>query len=107
MATNVLVLGDGSGGLVVANLLAKQARAQRRDLNIRLIGQSPTHTYQPGLLFIPFRKPGYRQLSDIQRRTADYIGAGVEYLPERITAIDPANRTVSRGIGSICTGGTG
>ncbi|NJN39694.1 MAG: NAD(P)/FAD-dependent oxidoreductase [Gammaproteobacteria bacterium] len=95
MATNVLVLGDGTGGLVVANLLAKQARAQRRDLNIRVIGQSPTHTYQPGLLFIPFRTPGYRQLGDIQRRTADYIGAGVEYLPERITAIDPANRTVS------------
>lgn len=100
MSTKVLVLGDGTGGLVVSNLLARQARRRHLDIEIRLIGQSPLHTYQPGLLFLPFRKPGYRSLADIQRPNADFIGPGIEYLNERITAIDPLARTVATEAGS-------
>jgi sulfide:quinone oxidoreductase len=100
VATNVLVLGDGTGGLVVANLLARTARRQDRQVNVRLIGNSPMHTYQPGMLFLPFRKPGYRTLADIQRRNSDFIGPGVEYLCETITAIDPQARTVTTDQGS-------
>jgi sulfide:quinone oxidoreductase len=95
MTTNVLVLGDGTGGLVTANLLAKEARRRNLPLRIVLIGDSPVQTYQPGLLFLPFRKRGYRRLADIQRPTAGFVGAGVEYRNERITAIDKAARTVS------------
>jgi sulfide:quinone oxidoreductase len=100
MMTNVVVLGDGTGGLVAANLLAREARRRNLELRIVLIGSSPLHTYQPGMLFLPFRKPGYRTLADIQRPTADYTGAGVEYRCERITAIDPAGRTVTTDKGS-------
>ncbi|MDP1649476.1 MAG: FAD/NAD(P)-binding oxidoreductase [Rubrivivax sp.] len=95
MTTNVLVLGDGTGGLVAANLLAKQARRKDLQVQVRLIGNSPLHTYQPGMLFLPFRKPGYRTLADIQRKNTDFVGAGVEYFSETITAIDPQARTVS------------
>jgi len=100
VATNVLVLGDGTGGLVAANLLAKQVRRKDLQVNVQLIGSSPLHTYQPGLLFLPFRKPGYRTLADIQRRNAHFIGPGVEYLCERIAAIDPQARTVTTDKGS-------
>ena len=65
-----------------------------------MIGNSPLHTYQPGLLFIPFRKPGYRTLADIQRKNSDFVGPGVEYLRETITAIDPQARTVTTDKGS-------
>jgi len=100
MATNVLVLGDGTGGLVAANLLARQARRKDLQVNVRLIGHSPLHTYQPGMLFLPFRKPGYRTLADIQRKNSDFIGPGVEYLSETINAIDPQARTVTTNRGS-------
>ena len=56
MAINVLILGDGIGGIVTANLLLKKARKKDLKLRIRLIGNSPMHTYQPGLLFLPFQK---------------------------------------------------
>lgn len=95
MPTNVLVLGDGTGGLVAANLLAKEAARGKVPLQVKLIGQSPMHTYQPGMLFLPFRKPGYRTLSDIQRETAQFVGRGVQYLVERASAIDPHSRTVT------------
>ena len=100
MTTKVVVLGDGTGGLVAANLLAKETKARSLDLQIKLIGNSPLHTYQPGMLFLPFRKPGYRNLADIQRPTTQFVGPGVQYLIERITAIDTSSRTVTTDKGS-------
>lgn len=95
MATEVLVLGDGTGGIVTANLLASKARKKDLQVNVKLIGNSPMHTYQPGMLFLPFQKPGYRRPSDIQRPTARYIRDGVEYITDRVTALDPESRTVT------------
>lgn len=95
MTTNVLVLGDGTGGLVAANLLAREAHRRDATLQIVLIGDSPMHTYQPGMLFLPFRLPGYRTLDDIQRPNSEFVGQGIDYRCERITAIDAAARTVS------------
>ncbi len=95
MTTTVLVLGDGTGGLVAANLLAKEAKSRNLALEIKMIGNSPMHTYQPGMLFIPFQKPGYRTLADIQRETSQFVGPGVQYLVERITAIDAQARVVT------------
>jgi sulfide:quinone oxidoreductase len=100
MTTRVLVLGDGTGGLVVANLLAKEVRRRNLALGIKLIGDSPKHTYQPGMLFLPFQMPGYRTLADIQRDNAEFIGAGIEYLVEQVTAIDTRARTVTTSKGS-------
>jgi sulfide:quinone oxidoreductase len=100
MTTTVLVLGDGTGGVVVANLLARQARSRNLQLTIKLIGDSPKHTYQPGMLFLPFQTRGYRTLADIQRDNTDFIGAGVQYLVERVTAIDTQAREVRTSKGS-------
>lgn len=100
MTTNVLVLGDGTGGLVAANLLRKEARQRGIELRIVLIGDSPMHTYQPGMLFLPFQLPGYRTLADIQRPNSDFVRPGIEHRCERVTAIDVAARTVSTEKGS-------
>jgi sulfide:quinone oxidoreductase len=100
MGTRVVVLGDGVGGLVTANLLAKESRRRGVPLDLKLIGSSPVHTYQPGLLFLPFRKPGYRTLADIQKPTSGFVGGGVEYLTEQVVAIDTGQRTVTTGRGS-------
>ena len=99
MAVNVLILGDGTGGIVTANLLLKKARKKGLSIKLTIVGNSPQHTYQPGLLFIPFQKPGYRTLADIQKPTADFIAAGVDYLCEKIHAIDTAQRRRHTGVG--------
>ncbi len=95
MAVEVLVLGDGTGGIVAANLLARKARKKDIQLKIKLIGNSPMHTYQPGMLFLPFQKRGYRRPSDIQKKTADFIVSGVDYICERIVSIDTQQRSVT------------
>jgi sulfide:quinone oxidoreductase len=95
MHINVLVLGDGIGGIVTANLLLKKARRKNLPLRLKLVGNSPVHTYQPGLLFLPFQKPGYRELVDIQKDTARFITPGIEYIRETIMAIDADQRRVT------------
>ncbi len=95
MDVNVLILGDGTGGIVTANLLLKKARKKNLPVKLTIVGNSPQHTYQPGLLFIPFQKPGYRTLADIQRPNADFIADGVDYLCEKILAIDTEKRQVT------------
>jgi len=95
MTVNVLVLGDGIGGIVTANLLLKKARKKNLSLNLKLVGNSPMHTYQPGMLFLPFQKPGYRTLADLQKPTAKFIASGIEYICETITAIDTERRQVT------------
>ena len=95
MAIDVIVLGDGTGGVLTANLLARKARKKDLQINIKVIGNSPVHTYQPGMLFLPFQTNGYRTLADIQRNTADFIGSGVNYLVENIETLDTETRTVT------------
>lgn len=95
MTINVLILGDGIGGIVTANLLLKKARKKDLKLRIRLVGNSPMHTYQPGLLFLPFQKHGYKRLEDIQKPNAGLIAPGIEYICEHITGIDTVKRQVT------------
>ncbi len=95
MDINVLVLGDGIGGIVTANLLRKKARRQNLSLRLKLVGNAPVHTYQPGLLFLPFQTHGYRELTDIQKETARFIAPDIEYVRENIMAIDTDRRTVT------------
>ena len=95
MAINVLVLGDGIGGIVTANLLLKKAKRKGITLNLKLVGKSATHTYQPGMLFLPFQKRGYRELSDIQKETVRFVDSDIEYVCETIRTIDTDHRTVT------------
>ncbi len=54
MAKNIVILGGGVGGTLVANLLArhKQRDIQNGEFNITLLSNMKEHIYQPGYLFI-------------------------------------------------------
>lgn len=95
MTIKVLILGDGIAGVVTANLLLKKARKEKLKLKIQLVGNSPMHTYQPGLLFLPFQTYGYKKLEDIQKPNAGFIASGIEYTCEQITSIDIEQRQVT------------
>lgn len=91
MATQqIVILGGGVGGTIVANLLAR--KLSRRDARITLIDQRGQHAYQPGWLYVPFggsppetlERPERRLLS---RRVALVVGAA--------QAIDRAARSVT------------
>jgi len=51
-AHDIVILGGGVGGTLVANLLAR--KLSRKQANITVIDRTGQHTYQPGWLYVPF-----------------------------------------------------
>ncbi len=84
----VLVLGAGSGGLVVANRLRRMLGKQHR---IVLVDRNPIHSFAPAFtgVMLGRRTPGRisRDLTALRRK-------GIEFICSEITRIDPAARTV-------------
>ena len=49
---NILILGAGTAGTLIANKLRK--RLSKREWSITIVDENKEHYYQPGFLFIPF-----------------------------------------------------
>ena len=68
---NILILGAGSAGTMMANHLRQ--KLDRDAWNITIVDESEIHYYQPGFLFLPFgiydeheiRKPIKKTLAEI------------------------------------------
>ncbi len=94
MNIQVVILGDGPGGLILANSLYRNRHQSSNPLKITVIGRSAIHTYQAGFLFLPFHMRGYRKLADFQKTNRDLIAPGIEYITDTITEIDTVSKRV-------------
>ena len=63
--SEIVILGGGVGGTLVANLLAR--KLNRRQARITLIDRTGRHVYQPGWLYIPFGGVPPEQLERAER----------------------------------------
>ena len=84
MKKNLLILGAGTAGTIMANHLRKKV-----DLNqwsIKIVDQDPNHYYQPGFLFMPF---GLYADEDVVRPKRRLVGGMVEYVEAAIDRVDP------------------
>ena len=90
MATrNIVILGAGSAGTMMANHL--KHKLHDRDWKITIIDEATTHYYQPGFLFLPF---GIYDEHEIQKPITKYIPHGVEFISSQIQKIEPDNNRV-------------
>jgi sulfide:quinone oxidoreductase len=48
----IVILGCGTGGTIIANRLRR--RFSRDDVDVHVVDRDDAHVYQPGLLFVPF-----------------------------------------------------
>ena len=87
---NLLILGAGTGGTIMANKMRKEL--PREEWNITIVDQEKTHFYQPGFLFIPF---GLYNRKDVVRQGQKFIPAGVTSVYKRIDTIDHENNKVT------------
>jgi sulfide:quinone oxidoreductase len=84
---NMLILGGGTGGTIMANKLAARLDDGWK---IQVVDQETRHFYQPGFLFIPF---GVYKSEDVIRPKRRLISKQVEVIFSGIEAILPeANR---------------
>lgn len=93
MSGRIIVVGAGTGGLIVANQVARQlAPAIRRgDVDVILIGDRDEYLYQPGLLYLAFDR---MRVSELVRKVTDLIVPGVRFVLDRVTEIDPKSQVV-------------
>lgn len=85
----LIILGGGSGGTMMANHLVK--KLDLSEWKITIVDQEKTHYYQPGFLFVPF---GIYEGKDIIKPINQYIPKQVRWINKTIDRIDKETDTV-------------
>jgi sulfide:quinone oxidoreductase len=91
---NLLILGAGTAGTMVANTMARRLP---RDWRITIIDPDAQHLYQPGLLFLPF---GIYDESQLFRPRARTLARRVQWQTEKVAAVDAHAREVALASGA-------
>ncbi|KIE57813.1 pyridine nucleotide-disulfide oxidoreductase [Methylacidiphilum kamchatkense Kam1] len=89
MAKNILILGGGTGGSIVANILARSLSPQ--EASITVLTASPQHVYQPYQLYIPF---GYQDPRKIARSERSLLHRRVSLVVDPVEELDVKNQKV-------------
>ncbi len=88
---NVLILGAGTGGVILANKLAERVEG---DVNITLIDRSTRHLYQPGFTLIPF---GMYSVQGCTKPVVNFLPKGAGLLRGEVERINPEKMVVIAG----------
>jgi sulfide:quinone oxidoreductase len=73
-ARQVVILGGGTGGTMVANRLRR--RLGQDEVAIHVVDRDDEHVYQPGLIFVPF---GLADVHEIVRPRRRQLRDGIEF----------------------------
>jgi sulfide:quinone oxidoreductase len=87
---NLLILGAGTAGTIMANKMYKKLRG--KEWSITVVEKEMTHYYQPGFLFVPF---GFYTKKEIERPTRKFLPQGVKVIHSTIENIHPSDNNVS------------
>jgi sulfide:quinone oxidoreductase len=88
MAAEVVILGGGVGGTIVANLVAKQSAGRA---HVTVVDTTGIHVYQPGFLYVAV---GQEKPSALQRPERQLLRHDVSLVVDRATRVDPVGRQV-------------
>jgi sulfide:quinone oxidoreductase len=94
MATRVLILGAGFGGLELATLLSDELGTA---VDVTLIDKSDSFVFGYSKLDVMF---GRRSAAEVHLPYADFAKPGARLLRETVTAIDPQSRQVTTDAGT-------
>jgi sulfide:quinone oxidoreductase len=95
MATKVLVLGGGSGGLVAAN---KVKKLLGEAVEVTLVDRNTHHEFMPAYPWVAF---GMREPEQVRRPLANLEKRGIRYLQATVEALDPAQNRVKTSAGEL------
>lgn len=87
---NMLILGGGTAGTIMANKLA--AALDEQEWQITVVDATERHYYQPGFLFVPF---GIYRMRELVKPRRQYLPSGVKVIISGIDHIDPAKKSVT------------
>lgn len=93
MTRQVLIVGAGTGGLMIANHLARTLEGAVRggEVGITVLGDRDHYVYQPGFLYVAF---DLMRPADLVRPVRSLLHPGIRFVHDRARHIDPAAQTV-------------
>jgi sulfide:quinone oxidoreductase len=86
---NIIILGAGTGGTMMANKLARHLN--KNEYRITIVDKDENHYYQPGLLFIPFN---IYKCSQVVKPKQQFIPSSVEFILSEVESIQPQKNRV-------------
>ena len=92
----IIILGAGTGGTIMANLLRR--RLDPATWAITVVDRDNDHYYQPGFLFIPF---GFYKKDDIVKPRSRFLPRTVEFIIAEVNKVNPSSNEVVFQDGSI------
>ncbi len=95
MGNRILIVGGGSGGLVVANKLRKELP---KDNEIIVVDKEQNHLFNPSLLWVMV---GWRREQQIQRPLSLLQKKGIMFINAEVMNIDFEKRTAAAGDGDL------
>jgi sulfide:quinone oxidoreductase len=87
---NIVILGAGTSGTMMANHLAKKLPLDK--WRITIVDQYKTHYYQAGFLFLPF---DFYEEEDVKKNGKKFIPDNVNYILKKIKEIKPDENKVN------------
>lgn len=86
---SILILGAGTAGTLMANMIARKIPAN--EVSLTIIDKDPYHYYQPGFLFIPF---GIYNKNQVKKDKARFLPKRANFILGDVSKIDAAANTV-------------
>jgi sulfide:quinone oxidoreductase len=86
----IVILGGGTGGTMVANRLRRHFDADEADIHV--VDRDDRHVYQPGLLFVPF---GLADVDEIVRPRRRQFRRGIVFHEAEVESVSPDRDEVS------------
>lgn len=93
MSKQLLIVGAGTGGLMLANRVARELPREiaRGEVSVTLLGDRDEYLYQPGLLYVAF---DLMRVPDLIRKVPDLLSPGVRFVHDRAVRVDAHARRV-------------
>nr|WP_202802182.1 FAD/NAD(P)-binding oxidoreductase [Halogranum salarium] len=93
MMERIVIVGGGTGGLVLANRLTEKLRPEidAGDVHVTLVTDDENHVYKPTFLYVPF---GKKTVADAKRPVADLLDPRVDLRIDRVVGVDTDQKTI-------------
>ncbi|GAB3316976.1 NAD(P)/FAD-dependent oxidoreductase [Haloplanus salinarum] len=94
MTERIVIVGAGTGGIVLANNLAEELATEidAGDIEVQLVNDGEDHVYKPTWLYVPF---GEKTLADATRPLVDLVDDRIDLTIDRVDGVDTDDKTVS------------
>ena len=94
---NLVILGAGTAGTTVANMLRKKLPS---DWTLKIVDPESDHVFQPDLIFVPFDMQSPEKTIRPRKNT---LGRGVDWIQKAVDRVDADNNTIHLEGGDMIT----